>query len=181
MPRWISDNPNPAPRLAHTIIAGWRPTTYYMVGTIEYLGATGTDGLKPLIRSLPSPSPRPRRNRSRNHLRTPRRKHKPAPRSVGRTGYRRPDQATIPSLRRYSSSGRSDTAPSPNHRTKPRSIPNKARTPSGHCDTEPSPGPFPLAATPDRNRELPTRFRGCRDLRLLRSSRWCVGAMPHGG
>jgi hypothetical protein len=58
MPRWISDNPNPAPRLAHTIIAGWRPTTYYMVGTIEYLGATGTDGLKPLIRSLPGVHPR---------------------------------------------------------------------------------------------------------------------------
>ena len=36
--------------------------------------------------NLPSPSPRPSRNRTRGHRRIRRTKHKPAPRSVGKTG-----------------------------------------------------------------------------------------------
>jgi hypothetical protein len=52
------DHPNLEPWLAHTIIAGWWPTTYHLVGTIEYLGATGADGLLELTRSLPGANPR---------------------------------------------------------------------------------------------------------------------------
>src|SRR5436305_258869 len=52
MARWILENPNPAPRIAHTIIAGWWPTIYYMVGTIEHLIATGDGPMERLIRSL---------------------------------------------------------------------------------------------------------------------------------
>lgn len=57
MARWILENPNPSPRLAHTLIAGWWPTTYYLVGTIEHLGATGHDPMKELIRSIPGSNP----------------------------------------------------------------------------------------------------------------------------
>jgi hypothetical protein len=53
MARWILENPQPAPRLAHTIVASWWPTRYYMVGTIEYLGATSEEPMKKLIRSIP--------------------------------------------------------------------------------------------------------------------------------
>jgi hypothetical protein len=52
------DHPDVGGWLAHTIIAGWWPTTYRLVGTIEYLGATGTDGLLELTRSLPGANPR---------------------------------------------------------------------------------------------------------------------------
>ena len=52
MARWIWENPEPAPRLAHTIIASWWPGTYYMVGTLEYRAATGEEPMKKLIRSL---------------------------------------------------------------------------------------------------------------------------------
>ena len=58
MPRWVVGHQNVDPWLAHTLIAGWWPTTYRLVGTIEYLGATGTGGLKELTRSLPGANPR---------------------------------------------------------------------------------------------------------------------------
>lgn len=58
MARWILENPDPSPRLAHTIIAGWWPTTYYYVGTIEYLGASGDSPLQQLTRSIPGANPR---------------------------------------------------------------------------------------------------------------------------
>jgi hypothetical protein len=57
MARWILENPNPRPRLAHTLIAGWWPTTYYLVGTIEHLGATGREPMKELVRSIPGSNP----------------------------------------------------------------------------------------------------------------------------
>jgi hypothetical protein len=55
--RWILENPNPSPRLAHTLIAGWWPTRYYLVTTIERLGATGNSPIKELIRSIPGSDP----------------------------------------------------------------------------------------------------------------------------
>jgi hypothetical protein len=54
MARWISNNPSPQPPvLAQTRIAGWWPTTYYFVTTLEHRGATGEDPLQVLTRSLP--------------------------------------------------------------------------------------------------------------------------------
>ena len=90
-------------------------------------------------------------------------KHKPAPKSDDRTDIRTPDQATIPNRRRYTSSGRSDREPSPRNHKKPRSIPNKAHTPSARRDTEPS-QPAQSAATLGRNPELQTRCHGRQDL-----------------
>jgi hypothetical protein len=58
MPRWISENPDPAPRLAHTIIASWWPWRYWEVTTIDYMGATGDDPLLKLTRLLPGANPR---------------------------------------------------------------------------------------------------------------------------
>ena len=58
MPRWISENPDPAPRLAHTIIASWWPWRYWEVTTIAYMGATGDDPLLKLTRLLPGANPR---------------------------------------------------------------------------------------------------------------------------
>lgn len=52
MARWIWENPDPAPRLAHTIIASWWPTRYYMVGTLEHLGAAGDRPIQKLTRSI---------------------------------------------------------------------------------------------------------------------------------
>lgn len=51
MPRWIVDHQNLEPWLAHTVVAGWWPTTYHLIGTM-YMGATGTGGLLELTRSL---------------------------------------------------------------------------------------------------------------------------------
>jgi hypothetical protein len=53
MPRWIWENPTPAPRLAHTIIAMWWPWSYYTVTTVPYMGATGNDPLLKLTRLIP--------------------------------------------------------------------------------------------------------------------------------
>src|SRR5260370_40229750 len=58
MARWVFEVPNPAPWVVSTLIAGWGPTTYDAVGIMEYLGATGRDGLKELTRSLPGAAPR---------------------------------------------------------------------------------------------------------------------------
>jgi len=52
MARWTWENPDPAPRLAHTIIASWWPTRYYVVGTIEHLRATGDAPILKLTRSI---------------------------------------------------------------------------------------------------------------------------------
>ncbi len=97
------------------------------------------DGKSRLVQAVANrSSPSRIQIRIRTHRPSRRTKHRQAPKSDGRTDTRKPAQATNPTLRQHTSSAHSDTGPSPRNRTKPRSIPNKAHTPIGRRDTEPS-------------------------------------------
>jgi hypothetical protein len=51
--RWVSHNPSPTPpAVAQSIVAGWWPTTYYLVSTLFIDTASSNDALAKLTRQI---------------------------------------------------------------------------------------------------------------------------------